>query len=101
MRLEAEPCLYADTLDHPQEARGGEEGASLRCEHEGRLGLLLALYPQHRARLNSRPYESLRRYTTTSLQALGEGSTSDPLVTPYPRAPLVNFGDGADLDSPT
>jgi len=51
MRLEAEPCLCARTLDHPGEACGGEGGAALRREHKGRLRLLLPLQPSKHAKL--------------------------------------------------
>ena len=41
--LEAQTRLNACTLNHPGEASGAEGGTTLRCEHEGRLGFLLAL----------------------------------------------------------
>ena len=43
--LEVESCRLSGPLDHPREARRRERRAALRREHEGRLGLLLALEP--------------------------------------------------------
>ena len=43
--LEGKPRLGTCALDHAGEASGGERRAALRCEHEGGLGLLLALEP--------------------------------------------------------
>ncbi len=48
VRLEAELGLGPCPLDHAGEASGGERRAPLRSEHEGRLGLLLALKPPQR-----------------------------------------------------
>jgi hypothetical protein len=41
--LEPQTSLRTRTLDHAGEASSCEWGTPLRCEHEGRLGLLLAL----------------------------------------------------------
>jgi len=43
MGLELEPSRLPCALDKPGKARRGERRAALRCEYEGRLGLLLAL----------------------------------------------------------
>jgi len=43
VRLEAELGGLAGTLDHAREPGRAEGRAALGCEHEGRLGLLLAL----------------------------------------------------------
>ena len=45
MRLETQLGLRACTLDHAGEAGRGKWGATFRGEHEGGLGLLLALKP--------------------------------------------------------
>ena len=39
------------SIDHAREASGGEWGAALRCEHEGRLRFLIALEPPESAQL--------------------------------------------------
>ena len=45
MRLEPELGLGPRSLDHAGEPSGRERCAPLRGEHEGRLGLLVALEP--------------------------------------------------------
>jgi hypothetical protein len=47
-RMGAGPALLGPrdgSIDHAREASGGEWGAALRCEHEGRLRFLIALEP--------------------------------------------------------
>jgi hypothetical protein len=39
------------SIDHAREASGGEWGAALRCEHEGRFRFLIALEPPESAQL--------------------------------------------------
>ena len=48
VRLEGQLGLRACPLDHAGEASGAERRSALRREHEGRLGLLLALEPPQR-----------------------------------------------------
>jgi hypothetical protein len=44
MGLEAQMRLNASTPNHAGEASGAKWGTTFRCEHEGRLGFLLALH---------------------------------------------------------
>ena len=45
VRLDRKFGLGGGSIDHAREASGGEWGAALRCEHEGRLRFLIALEP--------------------------------------------------------